>query len=95
MLSGGLMAVEGRGASEIGATFAGGWLVVEGEFVAGSDVEMAAVADVDSGDSFVDRPLADSGLGEVIVIILELGLVIGIADLGTVRDAIALARARW
>jgi hypothetical protein len=69
--------------------------VVEGEFVAGSDVELAAVAEDDSGDSLDDRPLAGSGLGEVIVTILELGLVIGIADLGTVRDAIALARARW
>lgn len=65
-----------------------GWLGVLGELEDGSEVE----AELDSGDVF-DRPLADSGLGEVMVI-FEFGLVIGIADLGTVRWAM-FRRARW
>jgi hypothetical protein len=59
-----------------------------GELVEGSEMEAAE----DSGDVF-GRPLADSGRGEVMVI-FELGLVMGIADLGTVRWAMFI-RARW
>jgi len=81
-----------RGASATGAAVEAGWLVEEGEFRAGSEVDGAGVEEV---DSFAGRPVADSGRGEVMVTLLLFGFVMGMADLGTVRDAITLARARW
>jgi hypothetical protein len=78
VFSGGRLAV-GRGASAIGATVEEGWFA------------MGAVGDVSGAgveDEGVSEPLISDG-GFV-----ELGLVIGIAALATVRQAIALARAR-
>jgi hypothetical protein len=69
----------GRGASAIGATVEDGWFALPGVGEASSEVE---------SESFV-VPLASSGG------LIGFGFVIGIADLATVREAIALARARW
>lgn len=70
-----------------------GALELLGEPGGGSEEALATVVAAASSKVF-DRPLGVSGLGEVIVIIFEFGFVIGMADLGTVREAMILARAR-
>lgn len=83
LLSGGLGAVS-RGASDGPAT-AEGWLATTAGVV--SELPAAPfVPGVDVSVSF-GTPFG-SGLG-------RLGFVMGIADFATVREAIALARARW
>ena len=83
LFSGGLAAV-GRGASATGATVDEGWLTAELEpFVVGSPFELVLMPFSTPFGSFVT--VSGGGL---------LGLVMGIADFVTVRDAIALARAR-
>ena len=83
LFSGGLAAV-GRGASATGATVEEGWLTAELEpFVEGSPLGLEPMPFSTPSDSFVI--VSGGGL---------LGLVMGIADFVTVRDAIALARAR-
>jgi len=83
LFSGGLAAV-GRGASDTGATVDEGWLTEGLEpFVVGSPLGLVLIPFSTPSDSFVT--VSGGGL---------LGLVMGIADFVTVRDAIALARAR-
>lgn len=83
LFSGGLAAV-GRGASATGATVDDGWLTTElTPFVEGSPLGLGLIPFSTPSDSFV----AVSGGG-------LLGFVMGIADFVTVREAIALARAR-
>ncbi len=83
LFSGGLAAV-GRGASATGATVDEGWLMAELEpFVESSPLGLVLMPFSTPSDSFVT--VSGGGL---------LGLVMGIADFVTVRDAIALARAR-
>lgn len=80
MLSGGLIAV-GRGATDIGAILDGG------EATAPLTGEPLADEVVEDSDSFIVPFVSGTNLK-------RLGFVMGIADLVTVRDAIALARAR-
>jgi hypothetical protein len=75
---GGRIAV-GRGASIIGATVEEGWFAL---------VALCELGDVSSGG------LSSSFTPFISVLGLGLGFVIGIADLATVREAMALARAR-
>jgi len=80
---GGLAAV-GRGASATGATVDEGWLTAElTPFVEESPLGLGLIPFSTPSDSL----MTTSGGG-------LLGFVMGIADLVTVRDAIALARAR-
>jgi hypothetical protein len=83
VFSGGRVAV-GRGASAIGATVEDGWFT--GPAPQGG-VSGGAGAVVDS-TSF-DTPLISEGG------LIRFGFVMGMADFVTVREAIALARARW
>jgi hypothetical protein len=75
---GGRIAV-GRGASMMGATVEDGWF---------SLVALCELGDVSNGVPSSSFTPFTSAVG------LRLGFVIGMADLVTVRDAIALARAR-
>jgi hypothetical protein len=75
---GGRIAV-GRGASMMGATVEDGWFAL---------VALCALGEVSSGGP------SSSLVPFISVPGLELGFVIGMADLVTVREAIALARAR-
>ena len=77
VFSGGLMAV-GRGASAIGATVDEGWFTA------------TALEGEESGDSD-SFPLNNSVAG--VCGLMRLGFVMETADLATVREAIALARA--
>jgi hypothetical protein len=81
-----------RGASDIGATVDEGWfsmaLVRLGELsdaLVGAGVDETRISDSLDNDSWTS--VLTSGL-------TRFGFVIGIADLVTVREAIALARAR-
>lgn len=93
MFCGGLAV--GRGASAIGATVDEGWLTTA--FVTPGELSPALKAGVEeragvSGGSFEEDSVMSVfalGLG-----LTRLGFVIGIADLMTVREAMALARAR-
>jgi hypothetical protein len=75
---GGRIAV-GRGASMMGATVEDGWFAL---------VALCELGEVSSGAP------SSSLVPFISVAGLELGFVIGMADLVTVREAIALARAR-
>ena len=80
VFSGGRFAVR-RGASAIGATVEEGWF---GAFeLVGDASDMS-----EESESFVE-PFTSGGSK------IRLGFVIGIADFVTVREAMALARARW
>jgi hypothetical protein len=83
LFSGGLVAV-GRGASATGATVDDGWLTLElVPFVEGSPPVLGLMPFSTPSDSLMI--VSGGGL---------LGFVMGIADFVTVREAIALARAR-
>lgn len=84
LFSGGFGAV-GRGASD-GPVIAEGWLAATAGVVDSELPVEPFVPGVEFSASF-ETPFG-SGLG-------RLGFVIGIADFATVREAIALARARW
>lgn len=84
VFSGGLAAV-GRGASAMGPTMDEGWLAFAGVPFGEGAAEEPLTSVLESSLSFV---LCSEGGG-------LLGLVMVMADLVTVRDAIALARARW
>jgi hypothetical protein len=84
LFSGGLAAV-GRGASATGATVEDGWLTLElAPFVADSPLGLGLIPFSSPSASLVTR-VSGGGL---------LGFVMGIADFVTVREAMALARAR-
>ena len=95
---GGLLAV-GRGTSAIGATVEDGWFAAAALLELGelSDAELVADAGiwaVDDPSPFLEAVSFVSVLA-VGLALIALGLVIGMADFATVRDAMALARARW
>ncbi len=84
LFSGGLAAV-GRGASATGATVDDGWLTFElAPFVVDSPLGLGLMPFSRPSESLVTN-VSGGGL---------LGFVMGIADFVTVREAMALARAR-
>ena len=79
-----------RGASAIGATVEEGWLIME-------PARLGELSDALVGAGVEEVTGASDSLGGVsapTVGLTRLGFVIGMADLVTVREAMALARAR-
>jgi hypothetical protein len=74
----------GRGASDIGATVEEGWLTAP---TLRGDESEGSCASEDESESLGRQLSSDGGF-------MTLGLVMGTADFVTVREAIALARAR-